>query len=360
MFNQSFWKNKRVMVTGHSGFKGSWLTFWLQKLGCKVLGISNNVPFSDGIYELGELSGALSNSDFGLPEFINVLDKPKLDEISQNFKPEIIFHLAAQPLVFQSYANPVETFNTNLIGTVNVLESVKKSNDLLAIVSVTSDKVYKIGEITRHFSEDDCLGGRDPYSASKACSDLATEAYYHSYFSKMDVGVAVARSGNVIGGGDWSKDRLIPDIFRSWQQRKTLNLRNPLAVRPWQHVIEVIYGYLLLAERLVENPKKFSRPYNFGPLTPKNYSVHKVVDLFAHSLENNLNIEVAAPKQLDETHSLIIDTRFVRETLGWEARWSLEEIVEYTTTWYQTFYRSGNVIDLCDYQISEYTQVITK
>ena len=261
--NRSFWHGKRVLVTGHTGFKGSWLVLWLNRLGADVTGISLPPNTSPNLY----YSANLDNICYG--NFIDILDFNRLDLFIKKIQPQIVFHLAAQPLVRESYVNPLATFNTNIMGTAHLLESLRHVDDLLAAVMITTDKVYRNNERMHAYSEDDVLGGYDPYSASKAASEILISSYRDSFYAETGVGIATARAGNVIGGGDWSADRLIPDAVRAWQYGQPLIIRSPNAIRPWQHVLDPISGYLSLAVALVgckfsSNIDMYSS-FNFGP-----------------------------------------------------------------------------------------------
>ena len=266
--DQSFWRNRKVLITGHTGFKGGWLTKILHSLGSKIVGVSNTDMGPLSLYNILGLNSRLSNTHYGLNQFIDLLDENSLQTVFQKFNPEIVFHLAAQPIVINSYKEPHLTHQTNFIGTLNILEASRKNANLSVFISVTTDKVYHNNGDIFSFRETDALGGHDPYSASKACADILTQSYFKSFFNELNIGVASARAGNVIGGGDWAENRLIPDIVRSAHSNEKLVIRNPSATRPWQHVLEPLSGYILLAQKLHENPQKHSSPINFGP---KNY-----------------------------------------------------------------------------------------
>ena len=271
---KKFFKNKKILITGVTGFKGSWLASVLLSFGAKIYGVGYNPNKNKNLFYTLNL-----NKKINL-KLIDITDYDKLKNFVSRINPDIIFHLAAQPLIFESYLKPYKTINVNTLGTLNILEISKNLKNLKSLICITSDKCYKSNNSTRGFKEDDVLGGEDPYSASKAAAEILINSYIKSFFLKTDVGVASARAGNVIGGGDWSSKRLIPDIVKSLISSKNIIIRNPNYNRPWQHVIEPIYGYLLLAEKLYKNPKKFSGAYNFGPKTNTVTSVLEVVKIF--------------------------------------------------------------------------------
>ena len=259
--NPSFWQNKRVLVTGQSGFKGSWMVIWLQQMGAKVCGVSLPPQTAPNLFTLASIEALCEES-----HFCDIRDAKHLENTMAAFQPDIVFHLAAQALVRASYADPLDTFATNVMGTAHLLEAIRLISDVKVALMITTDKVYKNREWIWPYREEDPLGGHDPYSAGKAASEMVIESYYQSFLKHQDKAIASVRAGNVIGGGDWSADRLIPDAIRAWQNKQVLNIRNPEAIRPWQHVLEPLSGYLLLAEKLWQNPEK-TGAYNFGPLS---------------------------------------------------------------------------------------------
>ena len=268
MKNNNFWKNKKVFLTGHTGFKGSWLAIWLNSLGAKIKGYSLEPPNNSfNLYSEAKVDNFVNS------EINDICNYELLCASILKFSPDIIFHMAAQPLVRLSYEDPLKTFETNIMGTANILNAASKSNSVKAIVNITTDKCYENNEWYWGYKETDPMGGKDPYSSSKGCSELVTTAYRESFFRDRNIGIATARAGNVIGGGDWAKDRLIPDILKSFQNKKEVIIRNPNSIRPWQHVLEPIFGYLLLAENLFNKPKSFSDAFNFGPNHESNATV---------------------------------------------------------------------------------------
>ena len=261
---KTFWKNKKILITGHTGFKGSWLAIWLQELGANVVGFSKSIPTKPSLYELAHV-------DDGMLSIIgNVNDLDKLTEVINEQKPDIIIHMAAQSLVQESYKDPIDTYTTNIIGTINIMQAIRSVDSVRVLINVTSDKCYENMNLERGYNENDPMGGFDPYSSSKSCAELVTSSFRNSFFNpeeyeKHRTAIASVRAGNVIGGGDWAKNRIIPDIMKGILKKTTVKIRNPNAIRPWQFVLEPLSGYLLLAEKLWSNRKEFSEAWNFGP-----------------------------------------------------------------------------------------------
>lgn len=323
-----FWRDKRVLVTGHSGFKGSWLVLWLKNLGASVMGLSLPPETEPNLFELAKIDNDC-NSHWG-----DILDPNSMTSAIQGYAPQIVFHLAAQALVLRGYEMPVETFSTNILGTANLLEAVRYAPSVKVVVAVTTDKVYENKNQLWPFRESDALGGHDPYSASKAAAELVIASYRKSYLSEMGVAVASARAGNVIGGGDWSSDRLIPDAVRAWQDGGSLYVRHPDAVRPWQHVLEALSGYLVLAEQLWQRPQ-LADAYNFGPYPHESANVRNVIEL-AHKVYDEGDIVWGDTKQgSHEAAWLALETAKSRSILGVTPRWCLDEAVHRTTSWYR-------------------------
>jgi CDP-glucose 4,6-dehydratase len=322
-----FWRSRRVFVTGHTGFKGSWLSLVLAQAGAEVVGYSNGVPTRPSHYEDARV-GELITSVEG-----DVRDSKRLAREIERSSPEVVFHLAAQALVRRSYAEPLATYETNVLGTANLLESVRDT-DVRAVVVVTSDKVYAPQPGRRH-TEDDPLGGNDPYSASKAAAELVTAAYRHAFFgSTTGAAVATARAGNVIGGGDWAEDRLVPDVVRALTAGQPLEIRYPHALRPWQHVLDPIEGYLVLAERLCTDGSA-ARAWNFGPDADSSQTVERVALGIAAAWGEQLAFVPSTAQSLPEASSLELDATRARIELGWEPRWDLERGVRETAEWYR-------------------------
>ena len=338
MPDDSFWRGKNVFLTGHTGFKGGWLSLWLDKLGANVTGYSLN-PITEPCFFNACSIDSISQSIIG-----NVQDFEKLAKSVADAKPDIIIHMAAQPLVLESYKNPLETYQTNLIGTLNILEITRKNPSVKALVNVTSDKCYQNNEVQTPYNEDDPMGGYDPYSSSKGCSELITSAYRSSFFSKVggnsDLAcIASARSGNVIGGGDWSADRLIPDIFRAVSEKKSIKIRNPEATRPWQHVLEPLRGYLLLAENLMKNGSAYGEAWNFGPDNHRSESVRKVLTELVSEWGEEVDIQYEKnPSQPHEANYLSLDISKASSRLNWEPALNIKETISMTCEWYRNFY----------------------
>jgi CDP-glucose 4,6-dehydratase len=339
------YKGRRVLVTGHTGFKGSWLVLWLLGLGAKVTGYSLDVP-TDPSHHL------LLNPDIETV-FGDIRDPEAVERIIASVQPDIVFHLAAQSLVRRSYKNPVETFETNVMGTIRLLEACRGSSVRAAVIA-TSDKCYENQERHRGYSEDDCLGGHDPYSASKAAAEIATAAYRRSFFEATACPLtATVRAGNVIGGGDWSEDRLVPDIIRSIRDKAPLMIRYPEAVRPWQHVLDPLSGYLLLGWRLLEGRRPFASSWNFGPDAGDERTVAAILQTMqGHGLRFEWRRE--DQQQPHEAGLLSLDCTKAQRDLGWQPLWSFDRAVSMTATWYDAWLEQGRIISTD--QLSEYVR----
>jgi CDP-glucose 4,6-dehydratase len=354
MTTTTFWKNKRVFLTGHTGFKGSWLSIWLHKLGAQVTGYALEPPTNPGLFELAKVD-SLVTSLHGDVRDLNALQ----DAVSQA-RPELVFHLAAQPLVRDSYKVPVETYETNVMGTVNLLEAIRiAAPSVRAVVNVTTDKVYENPERDRGFREDEPLGGYDPYSNSKACSELVTAAYRSSYFNPADYArhrcaVATARAGNVIGGGDWATDRIVPDCIRSFTKNETVVLRNPHAFRPWQHVLESLGGYLTLAENLFADGKTYAEAWNFGPADEDCIPVGTLVDKLCAAWGNGAKYEAIPDHGPHEASFLKLDCSKAMTRLAWRPRWTIATSVTKVAEWYRNVNEGKNAREECIKQIEEY------
>ncbi len=340
------YRGKKVLVTGHTGFKGSWLVYWLRRLGAEVCGVA--LPM-EGEYNHFELL----NMDIA-SEMCDIRNLEKLKKIVSDFEPEIIFHLAAQALVRPSYREPAETFAVNVMGTVNLLEAARLTNSVRAVVAVTSDKCYENRETERGYREDDPMGGYDPYSASKGCTELAAAAYRRSFFNNADFGVkhnlllASARAGNVVGGGDWAADRLIPDLMKAAAAGKTAELRSPGSVRPWQHVLEPLSGYLLLGEKLLEGKSDFAAGWNFGPDNGRMITVKEAAEAMAGNW-SEIKIKCNPPPDAPhEAKILCLDCSRAGEKLNWHGVWTPEEAFAFTAEWYREFYRNGKINTAAD------------
>lgn len=345
--NKSFWKNKRVLVTGHTGFKGSWLTLWLHSLGAKVTGVSLEPQTKPSLFNEAKIAELCEH------HVCDIRNLDSLRSIIHQVKPEIVFHLAAQALVRESYKDPVGTFSTNLMGSVHLLESFRGLNEVKSVVMVTTDKVYQNKEWLYPYREDDALGGHDPYSASKGASEILIASYRDSFLREQGVSIATARAGNVIGGGDWSLDRLIPDAVKAWQAGETLIIRSPEATRPWQHVLEPVAAYITLAEKIVDD-KNLAGAYNFGPASHEAMSVGAVIEKAA-PLFKGAKYEMAQNlKQPHEARWLALETSKARHAFNIQPKLNLETSLDWTMNWFQSFYAGSSARELCLIQMAEY------
>ena len=348
VMKQSFWRNKSVVLTGHTGFKGGWLAHWLSVLGAKVHGFSLPPLNKPNFFSETRLQDIIETSTFG-----DIRNTDEMSDFLYQSQPEIIFHLAAQPLVLESYKEPVETFSSNVMGTINLFECARKTPSIRAIVNITSDKCYQNNEWVRPYTEDDKLGGKDPYSASKACVELVSEAYRRSYFNENNIQLATARAGNVIGGGDWSKNRLIPDALRAIDKNEPLIIRHPKAIRPWQHVLSPLEGYLLLAEKLYMNKDKFSEAWNFGPDNADSKSVRWIAD-YLKSERPNLNFIFKNEKNICEALTLKLDSSKAANRLKWSNRWDIKASIQMTLEWHSEWLKQKDMREVTRRQIESY------
>lgn len=345
MYN-NIYRNKKVFITGHSGFKGSWLSIWLQTLGAKVCGYSLKPNTNPSMYQELDIENKIEKSIIG-----NILDYETLEKSINDFQPEIIFHLAAQPIVRLSYKEPKLTYETNVIGTLNVLEVARKCKSVKAFVNVTTDKCYENKEIARGYKEDEPMGGYDMYSSSKGCVEIMSSSYRRSFLQEEDsMSMATARAGNVIGGGDWAEDRLIPDCIRYINQNKAIEIRNPIAVRPWQHVLEPLSGYLLLGQKLLETGKDYAEGFNFGP---NEESVLKVSEVAQKIIDNYNKGEVIVHKKdnLHEANLLMLNIEKAKTVLNWTPTYTANEAIKETVEWYKHFYAKDT--DMYQYTIQQ-------
>ena len=349
MVNPAFWRGKRVFVTGHTGFKGSWLSLWLQSLGAEVQGYALEAPTTPNLFEEARVAAGM-RSQFG-----DVRDLSLLSRTMASFRPEIVIHMAAQPLVRFSYRDPVETYSTNVMGTVHLLEAARHCDSVRAVVNVTTDKCYDNREWVWGYREDEPMGGHDPYSNSKGCSELVSSAYRSSFLGSGPLALATARAGNVIGGGDWATDRLIPDILKAFEAGEPVRIRNPHATRPWQHVLEPLSGYLCLAERLFSEGQAFAEGWNFGPQDGDVQPVQWIVEHMAREWGEGASWAVDAGEHPHEAHFLKLDISKARQRLQWQPRWRLLTALTYIVSWHQAWIHQQDMQALCLQQIRHYT-----
>ena len=348
MVDQNFWQGKRVFLTGHTGFKGSWLSLWLYSLGAIVKGYALNPPTNPSLFIEAKVS-SIVDSQIG-----DIRDQDVLYESMTTFNPDVLIHMAAQPLVRYSYDAPIETYEVNVIGTAKVLEVARSCVHLKAIVNITTDKCYENDGRSEGYKEDDKMGGYDPYSSSKGCAELVTSAYRRSFLQDQGVGLASVRAGNVIGGGDWANDRLIPDILRSFEKNEPVVIRNPKATRPWQHVLEPLSGYLILAQKLYENQGNYSEGWNFGPnekdVKPVDWILNNMIAKWPNSsweLDQNSN-----PHEAD---FLKLDISKAESRLDWKSVWELRQTLEKIIAWHRAWLDKKDMQVACLSEIKEYT-----
>ena len=351
--SRQFWRGKRVLVTGDSGFKGSWLALWLNELGAEIHGLSLPPDQRPNLYSLAKV-GKISKT-----YFVDIRQASQVRKVVRKIKPQIIFHLAAQPIVRMGYSQAKETWDTNLTGTIHLLEAARKLPSLKVIVVVTTDKVYRNHEEGASFVESDPLGGKDPYSASKAAADLATSSYQQVFFQKMGVGVATARAGNVIGGGDWAKDRIVPDAIRALGNGKALLVRNPASIRPWQHVLDSLGGYLILAEKLWKNPR-LSGAYNFGPDLSARKTVRELVHQASGFFPKGRVVWGSSKIGPAEAGVLALNNSKAKKQLGFHPVWGFQKAVGRTFDWYDSQSKGGDAKRLCLEDIQAYEKQATR
>jgi CDP-glucose 4,6-dehydratase len=342
-----FWRNKRVLLTGHTGFKGGWLSICLERLGARVSGISLAPSTNPNLFNLANIESICDS------HIQDIRDEKAIANLVQTIQPDIIFHLAAQPLVRASYQTPLQTYSTNVMGTANLLDALRYVESCKVAIIATTDKVYKNNEWLYPYREDDALGGHDPYSASKAASEIVISSYRDAFLQERGVAVASARAGNVIGGGDWSSDRLIPDAVRAWQSAGTLEIRRPSSIRPWQHVLEPLHGYMSLAQKLWNEPR-LAGAYNFGPRTHEAAAVRDVVELALESYGQGKVQFGEGDQGPHEAGWLSLETAKTRQLLDVSSRWSLSESITHTMNWYRDQHLGANARNLCLAQIDTY------
>jgi len=357
--NPAFWQGKRVFMTGHNGFKGSWLSLWLQSMGAQVVGYALAPPTNPSLFEVAEVGKGMT-SIIG-----DIRDLEHLRTVFAEHRPEIVIHMAAQALVRYSYIEPVETYSTNVMGTVNLLEAVRSTGCVKAVVNVTSDKCYENREWVWGYRENEAMGGYDPYSSSKGCAELVAAAYRNSYFhpekyKEHGVALASVRAGNVIGGGDWGDDRLIPDIMRAITQGKSVNIRNPHAIRPWQHVLEPLSGYLLLAQKLYEEGEAYAESWNFGPNDEDAKPVQWIVERLTKSWGEGAVWVLDGGDHPHEAHYLKLDCSKAKARLAWKPRWHLEDTLSAIIDWHRAYLKGKDMRDVTMRQIDAYTNGFQK
>jgi len=354
--NPNFWKNKTVLVTGHTGFKGSWLSIILKKFGANVIGFSKDIPTKPSIFEI-------ANVKIGMKSVIgNINDSAQIKQIFEENKPEIVIHMAAQAIVRESYKNPGETFLTNVIGTANVLDGIRNSDEVRVAIIVTSDKSYRPKKDHSKYSEDDPMGGYDPYSSSKGCAELVTACYRNSFFnptkySEHQIAISSVRAGNVIGGGDWGTDRLIPDIMRGIQNKSNIKIRNPESIRPWQFVLDPLFGYITLAEKMWNDGQEFSQGWNFGPTQDEEKDVKWIIEYIKKHIDGKINLEIDTSMQPHEEKYLRLDCSKAVSKLGWRSKINLEKTLLLTLNWYTEFMKGTNMKEFSEKQIDEFMAV---
>ena len=347
--DRTFWKGKRVYLTGHTGFKGSWLSLWLEDMGAVVKGYSLEPYTEPSLFKVAKVSSGIES------EIGDIRDYDKLKTSISSFSPDIILHLAAQPLVRDSYEDPLGTYETNVMGTANLLQASRELPNLKSIVIVTTDKCYENREWEWGYRENEAMGGYDPYSSSKGCAELVTSAFRRSFFQSTDVAIASARAGNVIGGGDWSKDRLIPDVLHSYNQGNLVVIRNPKATHPWQHVIEPLSGYLILAEELYNKGQAFAEPFNFGPRDEDCQSVESILNTINVIWEDCPGWKLDDEANPHEARFLKLDISKAKDKLNWTPKWNLESTIKRIVDWNTAFNRQENMREHCINEIKSYS-----
>ncbi|QJB68533.1 CDP-glucose 4,6-dehydratase [Parasphingorhabdus halotolerans] len=341
-------RGRKILVTGHTGFKGSWLSMMLQEQGAEVSGFALPPPTSPALFDIAQVEAELVHHIIG-----DVRDANALFAALEVVQPEIIFHLAAQPLVRASYAEPIDTFAVNIMGTANLLEATRQCESVRSVVNVTTDKCYQNNEWPWAYRENEALGGRDPYSASKACSEIVTSAYRESFLAHAGVAIASARAGNVIGGGDWAEDRLLPDFYRALQAGQSLEIRSPDAIRPWQHVLEPLSGYIALAGAALSAPNDFAKAWNFGPYDVDAQPVRWILDQLCHRHEG-AKWHLSKGEHVHEAHYLKLDSSLAIGALNWSPKWSLAQALEKTASWHEALNKGADMRAFSRAQIAEH------
>ena len=351
------WQGRRVFLTGHTGFKGGWLSLWLAGRGAQIRGYALNPENEPNLFTAASVASVLDDVRG------DIRDYAKLEASMTEFRPEVVFHLAAQPLVRRSYADPLGTYATNVMGTAHVLEAIRKTPSVRAVVCITTDKCYENREWVWPYRETDPLGGHDPYASSKACAELVSAAYRSSFFPidrlhEHHVALATARAGNVIGGGDWSEDRLVPDLLRGFQAKHPVLIRRPKAIRPWQHVLEPLHGYMKLAEHLLAKPEEFASSFNFGPGDEDAWPVELIANAIAKMWGEGASWVRDADLSVHEAHTLRLDASKARTELGWQPRLKIETALEWTMAWYRAWQQGADMLQKTRAQISVYEELL--
>ncbi len=343
-----FWRGRKVLMTGHTGFKGSWLSLWLQSMGAELCGMALAPPTDPALFRVAKVAEGMNS------QIADIRDYESTARLVKAFQPEVIFHMAAQPLVRLSYQQPMDTYATNVMGTVHVLEAARHAGSVRAIVNITTDKCYDNREWAWGYREDEAMGGHDPYSSSKGCAELVSSAYRKSFLKDAGIGMATARAGNVIGGGDWAQDRLVPDTLLALEKGQPVQVRNPHAIRPWQHVLEPLSGYLLLAEQLHEQGQAHAEGWNFGPRDEDARPVQWIVEQLCSAWGQGASWVLQAGEHPHEASYLKLDISKAKQRMNWAPRWSLNTALTHITDWHQAWLRGQDMRSLCLSQISQY------
>jgi CDP-glucose 4,6-dehydratase len=351
VYLSKFWNGKKVFLTGHTGFKGSWFSIFLNLLGAKVEGYSLKPNVNLNLYDLAKLNKEIHKTTFG-----DIRDYSKLKNSIKKFSPDFVVHMAAQPLVRESYVNPKYTYEVNTLGTVNILNILNEVKFIKSALIITTDKVYLNNNKKNYYEESDILGGFDPYSNSKSCAELVVNSYNRSFFEEKNIFVATARAGNVIGGGDFSKDRILPDYIRALLKNKRLILRSPNSIRPWQHVIDPLYGYLLLLMKLYKKEAITSNSFNFGPKKSNNKSVNDVINLINKDFNNSVRVikKVHSSNTYHESKILMLNSDKSKKILNWQTKYNLEQSIKLTSFWFKEFFAKKDILKLTQSQITNY------